>query len=891
MANAEKKRDVLFEEYRFPTQTTTVIPSNNQNKISVICSGLFAKMAYTFLNNNYTGTTLGAKASSYGASSTQRVTFTNMSNSDDINDNKTYIRIKNTDTYKIAKSIVVPVHTDFYNQQTNVVTNELGDVYNYKSLFPVFNSDLVVRFRRDDNGVPGEIITTTTVAREDYAGNIGQVDTIPTVYTDGNGTHSLYQPNGAIDQLVGPHKAAPDVPVNGTWNQELTITLPDVLLSVGEYFWIEADPIEIEVWEYWYFHFVNYPNTTTFDYVKKISTAKRAILRYVQSSSYDKNLYGEGYTVKDGVYSVIENTGTGTYYKPQFVINYVYDLESMIKTVVEKTGLFPHTYISPDVIAGNVELSGLYLAGKSAATILDELFTLGTTNKDSIIQTVTSDGDYVITSQERLSIDNNFYLLIDRNNKLYNIDGSEYKRICPVAYWARLNIISQMDLSLATGDSKYFYITTAEYNFKNQTYTYSSDSLQKGTVSSTIKVAGSGTIPTTGTGDMEQAVYDTDNDGIVDRAETADSVAWDNITGKPSSFGSGDMAKSTYDTDNDGKVDVAEVAESVAWSGVSGKPSPVTNLTQSVIDNSHTHANKSILDNLTQGVLDNNHTHANKAVLDNVTQTILDNSHAPSILGTKQIDETNIANRKVTRYNSTSGKIEYSDDNLTSTGNVGAEPSSPTSGDLYLTKDIDILERYNGSAWEKWTGIRSVAKKPVVSDFTWLNQGSSTATDTNRGLYLETPASTYDYLRGLRKALSFSTTYQITVGLEGNFIGQYNRAGIFIRNTAGNMISMGTMIGSDRPKKVIQKHTSETSIFGSYDDIYHYKEINWYRIYRDGTNRKFYYSNDGQNWILVRTATNTDFMTSENEVGLYLISNTTVHSSGATFFYLDIVTT
>jgi hypothetical protein len=36
--------------------------------------------------------------------------------------------------------------------------------------------------------------------------------------------------------------------------------------------------------------------------------------------------------------------------------------------------------------------------------------------------------------------------------------------------------------------------------------------------------------------------------------------------------GGGDMYKSTYDTDNDGKVDNAETADSVPWEGVTGKP-------------------------------------------------------------------------------------------------------------------------------------------------------------------------------------------------------------------------------------------------------------------------------------------------------------------------------
>ncbi|OPA76611.1 hypothetical protein BVG16_15630 [Paenibacillus selenitireducens] len=34
----------------------------------------------------------------------------------------------------------------------------------------------------------------------------------------------------------------------------------------------------------------------------------------------------------------------------------------------------------------------------------------------------------------------------------------------------------------------------------------------------------------------------------------------------------GDMLKSIYDTNNDGKVDKAEVAESVPWAGITGKP-------------------------------------------------------------------------------------------------------------------------------------------------------------------------------------------------------------------------------------------------------------------------------------------------------------------------------
>ncbi|WP_273225660.1 hypothetical protein [Geosporobacter ferrireducens] len=52
--------------------------------------------------------------------------------------------------------------------------------------------------------------------------------------------------------------------------------------------------------------------------------------------------------------------------------------------------------------------------------------------------------------------------------------------------------------------------------------------------------------------------------------------------------GYGDMMKSTYDTNNNGKVDVAEVADSVAWEGVTGKKVfPVSNTTEASLTIPH----------------------------------------------------------------------------------------------------------------------------------------------------------------------------------------------------------------------------------------------------------------------------------------------------------------
>lgn len=60
-----------------------------------------------------------------------------------------------------------------------------------------------------------------------------------------------------------------------------------------------------------------------------------------------------------------------------------------------------------------------------------------------------------------------------------------------------------------------------------------------GSVGQVLTSNGAGASPswtTFSAGDMTKAVYDTDDDGIVDRAEVADAVAWANVTNKPSTY-------------------------------------------------------------------------------------------------------------------------------------------------------------------------------------------------------------------------------------------------------------------------------------------------------------------------------------------------------------------
>jgi hypothetical protein len=89
-----------------------------------------------------------------------------------------------------------------------------------------------------------------------------------------------------------------------------------------------------------------------------------------------------------------------------------------------------------------------------------------------------------------------------------------------------------------------------------------------GTVSNKV-LRDDGTWVSAGTGDMTKAVYDTDNDGVVDAAESA---PWSGITGKPSTF-----PPDAHNHDNlyytKSELNTSGAGGAVHWNNVTSKPS------------------------------------------------------------------------------------------------------------------------------------------------------------------------------------------------------------------------------------------------------------------------------------------------------------------------------
>ena len=94
------------------------------------------------------------------------------------------------------------------------------------------------------------------------------------------------------------------------------------------------------------------------------------------------------------------------------------------------------------------------------------------------------------------------------------------------------------------------------------------DLVRKSQVDSLLSAKAPLASPTfTGSPTAPTAVAGTNSTQIATTAFVNDAIA---------GFGAGDMSKSTYDTDNDGKVEAAETADAVPWSGITGKPTSFT---------------------------------------------------------------------------------------------------------------------------------------------------------------------------------------------------------------------------------------------------------------------------------------------------------------------------
>ena len=200
-----------------------------------------------------------------------------------------------------------------------------------------------------------------------------------------------------------------------------------------------------------------------------------------------------------------------------------------------------------------------------------------------------------------------------------------------------------------------------------------------------------------------------------------------------------------------------------------------------------------------------------------------------------------------------------------------------------LAKDNDAIWGFSSApaigriANDAGTGLLA------VSDFTWVNQGSATATDQNGTIILRAPAAAGENMRALvRTAPSPPYVYIAAMQAVAFREGIPNYGIGFRQNSSGKMMVLQIVCDSSNPKRVaVYRFASATALSVSPGgtalaplSFTHIGKYVWFRIEDDNTNLKFSISCDGIDFIQVLSESRTNLMltTGPDEV-LFNINN------------------
>jgi hypothetical protein len=221
----------------------------------------------------------------------------------------------------------------------------------------------------------------------------------------------------------------------------------------------------------------------------------------------------------------------------------------------------------------------------------------------------------------------------------------------------------------------------------------------------------------------------------------------------------------------------------------------------------------------------------------------------------------------------TAGSLAQRDIEQFATGLITARDAAGQAGRLYLPTD-GLVSQDNGTLWDMMPLNKMTP--PNSSDFTWVNQGTSTVATTKGMMVVTSQGGTSDSLRLLVKNAP-ATPYTITVCMMAqsgyypgaSTVGQF---GICWRDSAsGKIITYGWGMSSYPLYFSYSQWTNYTTLSANqFEYGAPAQGLFWIRFADDGTNRTVKLSTDGATFALVSPAqSRTTFLTAD-QIGVYV---------------------
>ena len=207
-------------------------------------------------------------------------------------------------------------------------------------------------------------------------------------------------------------------------------------------------------------------------------------------------------------------------------------------------------------------------------------------------------------------------------------------------------------------------------------------------------------------------------------------------------------------------------------------------------------------------------------------------------------------------------------------GSYASRAAPGTVGAVYLPTDGAEIDRDNGATWDKWGPIYPMVRAPTAANWTWVNQGTATATDSATGLYLS-DATTHNgnSFAILKRSLPANKTViahlSMVIGPGGT-----PTAGLIWRQSgganAGRLVAPCLYATSTAFLCLSQQMTSPNAWSANYFQYAYVTPMNWWvKLVVTANTRETHFSPDGKNWVLVHSIGNTDWVTAD-EVGIYV---------------------
>lgn len=226
-------------------------------------------------------------------------------------------------------------------------------------------------------------------------------------------------------------------------------------------------------------------------------------------------------------------------------------------------------------------------------------------------------------------------------------------------------------------------------------------------------------------------------------------------------------------------------------------------------------------------------------------------------------------------------------------GAYGSRPAAGNAGAIYLANDGIMASIDNGTAWKLFGPLYALNMTKQVSDFTWVNQGSSTAVDSKGGIRITTPIAIGTSIKMLVKSAP-APPYTLTVAFippvcSSTSGSEAFRTGLAWRSSGDSKITY-IAVGADAGGRQVRVYTAtnETTGFSGVAVVAVQERgpLFWMRIEDDNTNRKVYISNTGldNDWVLLYSVSRTNHHTPD-QIGLAFDSNHASFPNISTYFH------